>query len=307
MRFRDALEGYWLDRQRTLSPRTVADYTVTFERFAEHIGNRPVEELAAGDVRSFLNWLAFDLQLSGKTQSNAWTAMSSFWTWAEREMGVPHVIRGRVSRPKFQRAVVEAYNEADVKAMLYACDYAAGWNTSTGQAARTLRPTAKRDKAIIIALVDTGLRASELCNLEIRDYVSSSGRLMVRGGKGDKDRLVHLGLSGRKAIWRYLAQRPEAKQGDPLFATRTGKRIDRTALLHLIQRTADRAGVAGANIHRFRHTFAVNFLRNGGNAVELQEMLGHADMETIRIYVRLAEVDLQHAQERASPADHWDL
>ena len=103
MRFRDALDGYWLDRRRTLSPRTVADYKVTFARFAEHIGNRPVAELGPGDVRSFLNWLAFDLQLSGKTQSNAWTALSSFWTWAEKEMGVEHVMRGRVSRPKFQR------------------------------------------------------------------------------------------------------------------------------------------------------------------------------------------------------------
>ena len=307
MRFRHAVEGYWLERRRGLSQRTVADYTVTFERFAVHIGNRPVEELGPADVRSFLNWMAFDLEVSGKTQANAWIALSSFWTWAEKELKIEHAIRGRVTRPKYQRAVIEPYSKSDLKALLYACDYAAGWNTQTGQSARALRPTALRDKAIIVTLVDTGVRASELCNLELRDYAETSGRLMIRGGKGDKDRIVHLGMTGRKALWRYLAQRPAAKQGDPLFATRTNRRIDRTALLHLVQRTADRAGVPAANLHRFRHTFAINFLRNGGNAVELQEMLGHADMETIRIYVRLAEVDLQNAQERASPADHWDL
>ncbi len=60
-------------------------------------------------------------------------------------------------------------------------------------------------------------------------------------------------------------------------------------------------------MHRFRHTFAVNFLRNGGNVLELQEMLGHERMDTVRIYAKLAEVDLQAAQQRSSVADNWRL
>lgn len=70
---------------------------------------------------------------------------------------------------------------------------------------------------------------------------------------------------------------------------------------------ADRAGVRNASVHRFRHTFAVGFLRNGGNVFALQEILGHARIDTVKIYVRLAERDLADAQRRASPVDNWRL
>jgi len=60
-------------------------------------------------------------------------------------------------------------------------------------------------------------------------------------------------------------------------------------------------------LHRFRHTFAYNFLRNGGNPIELQRLLGHEEMDTVNIYVNLAESDLQDAQRRASPANNWRL
>jgi len=75
----------------------------------------------------------------------------------------------------------------------------------------------------------------------------------------------------------------------------------------MLQRIGRRAGVAGVTVHRFRHTFAINFLRNGGNVLALQELLGHEKLDTVRIYARLAEVDLRRAQQAASPADGWGL
>ena len=133
-------------------------------------------------------------------------------------------------------------------------------------------------------LVDTGVRVSELCNFKIKDYAQQQGRLFVREGKGDKDRVVFLGNAGRRILWRYLTTRPAAKQEDYLFPSKTNRRLDRNNLRETIQRVAERAGVSGVTIHRFRHTFAINFLRNGGSVLELQEMLGHEKMETVRIY-----------------------
>ena len=105
----------------------------------------------------------------------------------------------------------------------------------------------------------------------------------------------------------YLTTRPAAKQEDYLFPSKTNRRLDRNNLRETIQRIAERAGVSGVTIHRFRHTFAINFLRNGGSVLELQEMLGHEKMETVRIYAKLAEVDLAAAQRRSSVADNWRL
>lgn len=75
----------------------------------------------------------------------------------------------------------------------------------------------------------------------------------------------------------------------------------------MIVATAARAGVSHANVHKFRHTFAITFLRNGGNVLELQKLLGHERMETVRTYAELAAMDLANAQAHASPADNWGL
>lgn len=307
MDFDTALEGYWLARRRDFSQNTINDYERTFMRFAKWIGKKLLAEITSTDIHKFLNMMQKKYKLSNKSLANVWIALSSFWTWAESEFRIDHVIRGAVSRPQYRRAPIEPYSESDIKAMLAACTYAAGWNTNRRKRARAMRPTAGRDRAIIIVLLDTGLRVSELCALTLRDCEPNNGRLAVQHGKGNKKRTVYLGNSGTRVLWRYLANRPEAKTDDPLFVTRENTAMDRNNVRHLIQRIARRGGVSHATVHRFRHTFAINFLRNGGNVLELQKLLGHEKMETIRIYADLAQIDLANAQRRASPADHWKL
>jgi integrase/DNA-binding XRE family transcriptional regulator len=151
------------------------------------------------------------------------------------------------------------------------------------------------------------IQESELVALKLRDYDRKRGQVMIRHGKGDKTRVIFVGNATRQAIWRYLAERGDLPDSAPLFATHDGKPLDRYnvyKMLHLIGR---RAGVRNVYPHRFRHTFAIAFLRNGGNPLELQEMLGHARLDTVRIYVHLAEIDLERAQKNASPADNWHL
>ncbi|RIK40841.1 MAG: hypothetical protein DCC55_13890 [Chloroflexi bacterium] len=118
-----------------------------------------------------------------------------------------------------------------------------------------------------------------------------------------------LGDRARKAIWRYLAQRPgKGPEGTlPLFTVQGGGRFTRRNLHQLLQRLGDRAGVAGVHPHRFRHTFAINFLRNGGNIFELKAILGHESLHTVQNYLRLAEADIETAGRTRSPADRWKL
>ena len=306
MTFLDALSGYWLEKRRDFSQNTIDDYELTYRRFAAHVGALDVGAITPAHVRSFLNDLA-DSGLAEKTVANAWIALSSFWTWAEHELSIHHAIRGRVARPKFRRPAVQPYTAEEVSALLNACAAGRVWSTRRGGTVRSARPNALRERAIIVTLVDTGLRAQELCDLEIADYNDKTGALLVRHGKNDKQRLVYCGVTARKLIWKYLVTRPSAKPHDPLFATHNNTHISSDNLLNSIQRIADVAGVRGATIHRFRHTFGITFLRNGGSVLALQALLGHERMETVRIYAKLAEVDLQQAQRSASPADNWRL
>lgn len=304
----DALTGYWLDKQRDLSPHTVRDYSLTFARLRAFLGaGARIEAITPDDLRRFLDDVQAEHDLGAKTLANTWIALSSLWTWAEKELHIPHCLRGRVDRPRYRRPPVLPYDRHEVLALVTATAYAAGWDSINGKRAVASRPTAQRDRAILLTLVDTGIRAQELCDLTVADYDPRRAQLHVRQGKGRKARYVYLGQAAHKAIWKYLATRPGAAGDQPLFATRTATHLDRNALRHMIERCAQRAGVPHAGVHRFRHTFAVNFLRNGGNVLELQALLGHEKLDTIHIYASLAQVDLQQAQKRASPADNWQL
>lgn len=313
MHLADAIDGYWIANERNLRPGTIADYSATFRRLAAYLAERRVEAIEAvtpDHINAFLNEQAAR-GLSQKTLLNYWVAISALWTWAEREIDIPHIVR-RVPRPRPRRTQPEPYTADEIRALLDAAEYSAPW-VGRYQGARSRRATALRDRAIMLLLLDSGLRASEICALRIDDYDRRTGRAVVRHGKGDKERVVYAGHATRQAIWRYMQDRmrrreiSQIQRSEPLFATNTGQHLDRSQLLHMIRNCAQRAGVDNANVHRFRHTFAVTMLRNGASAFVVQQLLGHEDMSTVRVYIKLAEIDLEQAMRAASPADAWRL
>lgn len=311
MRFQDALEGYWLTNELRLRPATVAVYRWglgRFVAFAEGQGVGQVDQMTTEVILAFLRDQGRELSRSSLV--NLWAALSAFCTWAELELALEHPIRGKIARPRPLKRQPLPYSEEEVRRMLDACDYTGVWGTAPH--VRTRRATALRDRAMVLVLLDTGVRASELCALKIGHFDRATGRLVVKDGKGGKERAVFAGTTARAAIWRYLAARRKrgdvgGDSGSPLFATSSGRHLTRSNLLHLVQRLAERAGVQAANVHRFRHTFAINFLRNGGNVYALQNLLGHHDLDMIRQYLLIVEADVQQAAKAASPADRWRL
>lgn len=309
MRLREAIDGYWLENRSRLATSSIPSYQWAFKLFTDYIdAQREISTISSDDVRRFLTHLKDEKELSGKSRSNIWVVLSSFWSWAEKEPAVKaaHIIRDIVQQPTFIRKKIVPYTQAEVVAMVQACDRSAAWTTRNGHTTDSARDTAARDRAILILLLDTGLRASELCSLKIKDYNRHNGFIDVLG-KGSKERTVVAEINAQKAIWRYLAARPDAKPDDPLFATRSNQHLDKDSLRHLVQRIADRVGVKGATLHKFRHTYAITFLRSGGTPLELQRALGHENLDTVSIYVNLSAADIQNAQRRASPANAWRL
>jgi integrase/recombinase XerD len=276
-------------------------------RFREFVGNRQFEAITSQDVDRFLDQIKSKYHLGDKSVSNHWIALSALWTWAKRNLKVEHIIKDQVERPKPKRRQSAPYQQAEVSALLDACETMKVWNSKTGRFVKGKRQTAIRDKAIIMVLLDTGIRAGELVALQVKDYDKRRGQLTVHHGKGDKKRELYLGETARQALWRYLTERGEIAPADFLFTTRTQRQLNRVNVRYLVERLGENAGVADAGLHRFRHTFAINYLRNGGNVLALQQALGHEKLDTVRIYAQLAAVDLEKAQRTASPADNWKL
>ncbi|MGD8474111.1 MAG: tyrosine-type recombinase/integrase [Anaerolineae bacterium] len=300
-----AIEGYFVAAHaRRLSRHTLRDYDTTFRRFETFLGrDPPLAKIGTAQVTAFLGSLD---HISAKTLLNYHTGLAALWTWAVKEGIVDQRIVHRVERPKPEQREILPYTRRDLQVMLVACDHTSAYVRPGKRKSNHSRPTADCDRAIILLLVDTGMRASELCNLRIRDLDMANHRVHVME-KGRKERLLPIAACTSQAIWRHLVTRDDAAPKAFLFPTSEGTRLSRHSLRRMLKRTGDRAGIRGANVHRFRHTFAIQLLRNGGNIFALKRMLGHSSLKMVDVYLDIAQADVESAHQQASPVTNWGL
>jgi integrase/recombinase XerD len=148
--------------------------------------------------------------------------------------------------------------------------------------------------------------------LEAAEYTrlaATNGRkpFKMQRRTGFRDSALIIGKATRKALWRYLTTRPETDKDDPLFLSESGRRLEHDAIRHLLVGLGEKAGVKKCHPHRLRHTFAIEFLRNGGDVFTLQMLLGHSSLEMVQTYAKLAKIDAKNIHRKASPADKWRL
>ena len=303
--FSQCIEGYVIAEQaRHLSPNTIRDYTHSFRRLQQFLKSDPAFDQI--DVAQLTRFMASLNGLSKKTAFNIHTALSALWRWATGEKIVASNIVREIPAPVPEARTIVPFSQDDMKTMIAVLSKSRSY-TRPGKAecSHTIG-TALRTRAIILLLLDTGLRASELVNIRIRDIDQRNRHITVMG-KGSKERTVPFSPPTGQAIWRYLATRPNDTVNDPLFVTTTHRQIGRDELGRILARVGDRAGVKGVHPHRFRHTFAINFLRNGGNVYVLKMLLGHSSLEMCLRYLALAQSDADANHKVASPVMNWRL
>lgn len=298
-------QGFILSVQsRKLSPHTVADYANTLNKFISHVGEgTPFQSIDHHHVESFLRSVT---GVTNKTLLNYHIGLSSLYTWAVRERLVDtHVLR-QVRPPKPERREILPFSEEDIRAMLNGLSRSKIYARPGKLPSDHALPEAHRMRAMILVLLDTGIRASEMTRANIHQIDKTNQRIQVFG-KGAQERSIPLSPRTLQAIWRYLADREDPKPDAPLFVTSVGRAIDRTALGKMLKVLGNRAGVSNVHPHRFRHTFAIQYLRNGGDPYTLQRLLGHSTLDMVKVYLQLAQIDLDKAHRRASPVDNWAL
>ena len=194
----------------------------------------------------------------------------------------------KVSPPKVPQEVLEPLSLKTLGAMLRTCKP----KTFEGD----------RDRAILLALLDTGCRAREFLAVDLEHVNLSTGAVVVKHGKGSKRRVTFLGTKARKAMIRYLRHIPET---GALWRTRTGTRLRYSGLRAIVRRRAASAGVLAPPLHSFRRAFALLSLRSGSDLLSLQRMLGHSDLTMLRRYIKQTEDDLRATHEKHGPVDNW--
>lgn len=306
LKFSQAMAGFSLAcRARSLSQNTIDDYTRTLKKFqAIHLDDPLISDLTSLDIQEFLAMQ----QVSNKSLLNYYIGLSAFWTWCIGEdYASVHIVR-KVKAPRPESKSVIPFTQVEIKAIMSAVDRSRSYRSNfTNERITNLNPYAERNRAMILLLLDTGLRASELCGLKVQD-VDLQSKTLTTMGKGMKQRHIPFSARTGQSIFRYIAHHRQEARGDEILFLSKGKHpMSRDRLAHTLSDIGDRAGVKNGHPHRYRHTFAINYLRNGGDIYTLQAILGHSTLEMVRKYLALAQVDLEEAHRKASPVEHWKL
>jgi len=278
---------------RSLSPRTVEFYQERLGVFlrwldAEKLDLNPADA-SADVVRDFL--AAEKERTSAATANHAYVALRALLRYLEAEEWIAANPMERVEKVRTTRKLIETFTQEQVEALLAQCS-------------RSFNGA--RLRAIILTLVDCGLRASELCGLTLDGVSWDEGTLKVMG-KGSKERVVPFGEATRQSLLAYVSRRGNLRGQGALFVTSLGDALNRHELHRVLSEAGKRAGLTGVRCspHTFRHTCAVSYLRNGGDAFTLQKLLGHSDLAMTRRYCELSSADVVAKHRQFSPGDRF--
>jgi len=280
-------------RSKGLAVNTLSTYSYALQCLRNHLsGNNGARPLipTPQELRGFITEMLNGGAARGTIRIRM-RAIRCFCNFLEREGIVDVSPMKGVEIPKVPARYPEIITKEQARRLLSA----ARRNTWTG----------KRNAAMLTTFLDTGLRLSELINLNLEDVDLQTLTIRIRSGKGDKERHVYMGRALLRTIRRWVDVRGFHEEGTPFYLTKDGNRLDLRNVERIVERIAARTRLDGIRItpHVLRHTFATHYIQNGGDPFSLQRILGHSDIKTTMIYVNLAGVGLQEAHAKASPVD----
>jgi site-specific recombinase XerD len=260
----EAKERFFRDLRATgRSERTLVHYNEAIDQFyAHYFGEDPFRDprkVTPAHVQAFLIALR-RLKRKDATVQARYRALHRFFGWQVKHRFLAVSPLKEVTKPQVRPQAVIPYTHEEVLKMI--------------EATRRWNGSALRDQVIICLLYNTGMRAGELCTLRPKDI--HAGRILVTG-KGKKQRWLALDDVTETRLRQYMAQ--------PTALDRSLFGLSVSGLQQLVRRLAVAACVPGAYVHRFRDTYAVRFLENGGGVDDLQVQLGHSNIETTLRYV----------------------
>jgi site-specific recombinase XerD len=271
---------------KNFSPQTIKAYMGDLEQFIEWLKTRRVDwdipyRIERINIVEFINYLAAQ-KASAQTRKRKLATMRGFLKFLKDNQIIFGNPADTIEGPIREEREPAILLKTEYKALLQV----AGDNP--------------RDFAIVMLFLQTGLRVSELVNLKLQDVDFASKELIVRQGKGRKDRMVPLVGQASEALKAYLAVRSD-NDYDNFFLARNGTSMDQRTVRYRIQKYYKEAGIRKkASVHTLRHTFATHQIHNGLKLNQLKEVLGHRQMETTYKYVHLDRTNLRQEMEQGA-------
>lgn len=287
---------HYLTVERNLAHNTIVSYERDLKKYVRYL--RQVEQLQAwGEVERlhilhFLKFLSEQGQ-SARTIARHLASIRSFHQFLLREKIAAQDPTVHIETPQFERTLPKVLSVEEVEALL--------------AAPQTDTPFGLRDKAMLELLYATGMRVSELVQLNLSDVHLTMGFVRCYG-KGRKERIVPIGRMAIEALAHYLERgrpqlvNPRRRATEALFLNHYGQRLTRQGFWKILKRLAKEAGIEKElTPHTLRHSFATHLLENGADLRAVQELLGHADISTTQMYTHVTKTRLKDVYKQYHP------
>lgn len=280
-----------------LSDNTNISYKTDLELYLDFLkekGINSLEDIKSSDIESYMMFLQEDSHDTVTTVARKLTSIKNFHSFLEKEGIVSKNVSVGIKRPKLRKTVVRSLSVSDVDKLLDI---------------KLNTPFDYRNKAMLELIYGTGLRVSELVNLTLNniDFTNCIIRIV---GKGNKERIIPLGEYSMYYLDLYMERRNSLLKKnicDALFLNNHGKKITRQGFFKILKGLLKEKGLdIDASPHTLRHSFATHLLNSGADLRSIQEMLGHSDISTTRIYTHVGDSKIRNDYKEYHPRNMKD-
>ncbi|MGE5674653.1 MAG: site-specific tyrosine recombinase XerD, partial [Mycobacterium leprae] len=283
----------YLSVERGLAMNTLESYGRDLRQYSQYLEQDDETDLDSVTRDKIINYLMF-LQSQGKataTIARRLAALKAFYQFLVREHRISADPTANLESPKLEKRLPKVLTVSEVERLLAQPD--------------SSQPACIRDRAMLELLYATGIRVSELVNLNVADVNLDMGYIKCYG-KGSKERIVPLGSLAIQSVRSYLtsarARLVKDRDEAALFVNHHGHRLTRQGFWKIVKKYADDAKIEKEiTPHTLRHSFATHLLENGADLRSVQEMLGHADISTTQIYTHVTKGRLKEVYARTHP------
>lgn len=293
MKLTDAQQAF-LSRcfSQNLSELTIDWYSRKLKLLSGFLASKGIVHTDAISPIHIREYLALQRQNRQSTETifRTWGAFKCYFRFLHMEKIVKKNIMDRVEKPRRERHIIQPLNMGQVHALL--------------KAPSTKSAQGIRDRSLMLLMVDSGLRLSEAISLKTEKIYWDDDVVTVMG-KGRKERVVPIGDTTKAALRDYEQVRKDIKV-PYFFLSRRGYQMKNRYVQVAMRKYGKAAGITGVRVspHTLRHTFAIQYIKNGGDAFSLQKILGHATLDMVRNYVNLAQQDVLVQHRKFSPVDY---
>ena len=270
----------YLRIEKRNSPHTVSAYRRDLSRFSAELAGQKVDSVTTANIRDFLISLR-EQGLSPASVARSLSSIKSFFKYLCQDKQFQDNPAEILETPKRWRKLPDVLSSEDVDNLLKCPDLESVLGL--------------RDKAMLEILYASGLRVSELINLQVSQLDMQVGYLRTLG-KGSKERIVPIGAMAKRGVENYIlnsrpalvSSRKDGGKSEQLFVTRRGRGMTRQGFWKLLKGYVTQANIrASVSPHTLRHAFATHLLERGADLRSVQQMLGHSDISTTQIYTHI--------------------